>query len=85
MKLYDDNGREVTNPAVLKMLEAMKELIPDLRQEEPDYSDIVLYDDDGNRVTNPATLRALQEGREIAAERRRRWGISDDDTAEKVS
>ena len=74
MKLYDDNGREVTNPAVLKMLEAMKELIPDLQQEEPDYSDIVLYDDYGNRVTNPDTLEALREAREISAAWRIRKG-----------
>ena len=85
MKLYDDNGREVTNPAVLKILEGVKELVPDLVNDEPDYSDIVLYDDDGNRVTNPDTLEALREAREIAAERRRRWGISDDAAVEKVS
>ena len=74
MKLYDDNGREVTNPAVLKILEGVKELVPDLVNDEPDYSDIVLYDDDGNRVTNPDTLEALREAREIAAEWRRRKG-----------
>ena len=85
MKLYDDNGREVTNPAVLKVLEAMKELVPELAKREPDYSDIVLYDDDGNRVTNPDTLEALREARELSAEWRRRWGISDDAAVEKVS
>ena len=74
MKLYDDNGHEVTNPAVLKILEGVKELVPDFKQEEPDYSDIVLYDDDGNRVTNRDTLEALREAREIAVEWRRRKG-----------
>lgn len=63
MKLYDDDGHEITNPAILKVLEGLKELAPDLwnKREEPDYSDIVLYDDDGNRVTNIATLRAVAE------------------------
>ena len=74
MKLYDDNGREVTNPAILKMLEAIKELVPDLAQKDPDYSDIVLYDDYGNRVTNPDTLEALREAREIATAWRIRKG-----------
>lgn len=75
MKLYDDNGREVTNPAVLKVLEAMKELVPDLVQEKPDdYSDIVLYDDDGTRVTNRDTLEAIREAQEIAREWRIRKG-----------
>ena len=62
MKLYDDDGREVTNPAILKVLEGLRELAPELcKHEETDYSDIVLYDDYGNRVTNIATLRAVAE------------------------
>ena len=63
MKLYDDDGREVTNPAILKVLEGLRELAPEqwTKHEEPDYSDIVLYDDYGNRVTNIATLRAVAE------------------------
>ena len=68
MKLYDDNGHEVTNPAVLKMLEAMKELIPDLGQKDPDYSDIEAYDDDGVRITNLTTLRAIAESDRIIAD-----------------
>ena len=75
MKLYDDNGHEVTNPATLKALKALEGIIADLEKpkHEPDYSDIEVYDDDGVRVTNIATLRAIAEAREIAAERRRRW------------
>ena len=72
MKLYDDNGREVTNPAVLKVLEAIKELVPELEKKEPDYSDIVLYDDEGNRVTNIATLRAVAESDRMIKEWQRR-------------
>lgn len=76
MKLYDDDGREVTNPAVLKVLEGLKEFAQEQwnKREEPDYSDIVLYDDYGNRVTNPDTLEAIREAREISAEWRRRKG-----------
>jgi len=76
MKLYDDDGREVTNPAILKVLEGLRELAPEqwTKHEEPDYSDIVLYDDYGNRVTNTDTLEAIREAREIAASWRRRKG-----------
>ncbi|MBQ7155139.1 MAG: hypothetical protein IJR85_06255 [Synergistaceae bacterium] len=68
MKLYDDNGREVTNPAVLKILEAVKELVPSWGDEEPDYSDIEAYDDDGARITNRTTLRAIAESDRIIAD-----------------
>ena len=74
MKLYDDNGREVTNPKVLNFLKALEELAGDTlhEQEEDDYSDIVLYDDDGTRVTNRDTLAAIRESDHIIAEWRRR-------------
>ena len=45
MKLYDDNGREVTNPKVLNFLKALEELAGDTlhEQEEDDYSDLEIY------------------------------------------
>ena len=80
MKLYDDDGREITNPKVLRLLEAVKDIIPEaeLKPEEPDYSDIEVYDDDGRGITNPDTLEAIREAREISAERRRRWRAMND-------
>ena len=67
MKLYDDNGHEVTNPATLRALKALEGIIADLEkpEHEPDYSDIEVYDDDGTRVTNIATLRAIAESDRI--------------------
>lgn len=87
MKLYDDDGQEITNPKVLRLLEAVYDLLPDSekKHEEPDYSDIVLYDDEGNRVTDPDTLEAIWEARQIAAEWRRSKGYSHDDEAKAIA
>ena len=71
MRLYDDDGHEVTNPATLRALRALEDIITDLGKKpehEPDYSDIEVYDDDGTRVTNVATLRAIAESDEIIAD-----------------
>ncbi|MBQ3765020.1 MAG: hypothetical protein II869_08610 [Synergistaceae bacterium] len=76
MKLYDDDGHEITNPTVLKALKAIEELIEDLEKKpehEPDYSDIEVYDDDGTRVTNVATLRAIAESDMIIADWEKRY------------
>ncbi|MBQ7219861.1 MAG: hypothetical protein IJS28_02660 [Synergistaceae bacterium] len=75
MKLYDDNGKEITNPKILNFLSALEELAGDTLQEqkEDDYSDIELYDDDGTRVTNPITLRAIRDSDRIIAEWERRY------------
>lgn len=75
MKIYYDNGREVTNPKILNLLKAVEELAPEeLQEEQDDYSDIVLYDDDGTRVTNRDTLEAAREAQEIAVAWRMRKG-----------
>ena len=73
MKLYDDNGREVTNPKVLNFLKALEELAGDTlhEQEEDDYSDLEIYDDDGTRLTNKDTLRAIRDAQYFLADWRR--------------
>ncbi len=70
MKLYDDNGREVTNPKILNFLKALEELAGDTlqEQEEDDYSDLEIYDDDGTRITNRDTLAAIREAQHFVAE-----------------
>ncbi len=70
VKLFDDDGREITNPKVLRLLEAVYDILPESEKkpEEPDYSDIEVYDDDGERITNPDTLRAIAESDRIFAE-----------------
>ena len=77
MKLYDDNGREVTNPKILNLMRAIEELAGDTlqEQEEDDYSDIEIYDDDGTRITNRDTLAAIREALNISAERKKRWEL----------
>ena len=87
MKLFDDDGREITNPKVLRLLEAVYDILPETEKkpEVPDYSDIVLYDDDGNRITDPDTLEAVWEARQIAAEWRRSKGYSRDDKAKAIA
>ena len=63
MRLYDDNGHEVTNHVMLKALKVLEKIIA----KHGDYSDIELYDDYGNRVTNVATLRSIAEAQEREA------------------
>ena len=77
MRLYDDNGREITNPKILNVLKAVEELAGDTlqEQEEDDYSDLEIYADDGTRITNRDTLRAIREAMAISAERKRRWEL----------
>ena len=87
MKLFDDDGREITNPKVLRLLEAVYDILPETEKkpEVPDYSDIEVYDDDGNRITDPDTLEAIRESDIIAAEWRRSRGYTHDEPVEEIA
>ena len=88
VKIFDDDGREITNPKVLRLLEAVYDILPEpeKKPEEPDYSDIEVYDDDGNRITDPDTLEAIRESDEIiAAWERIRNRYTRDDKVKAIS
>ncbi len=83
VKLFDDDGREITNPKVLRLLEAVYDILPESEKEPK--AEIILYDDDGNRITDPDTLEAIRESDVIAAEWRRSKGYTYDEPVEEIA